>query len=44
LVVIFVSEGKQSPLLNKSSETPLTYACYWANTGCRCMGFHKGRD
>ena len=45
--VIFVSDGKHTPLVNKSSDTALSATfmkSHFANTGCMCIGFHTGLD
>src|SRR5699024_3098361 len=41
---IFESLGKQIPFSNNSSETSPPIESYWEKTGCRCIGFHTGRD
>lgn len=42
--VIFDPEVRHNPVLKSFSLTPLTYAGQSSNTGCICIGFHRGRD
>ena len=43
-LVRFDPEGRHNPFLNNHSEVPLTKEIASENTGCRCIGFHRGRD
>src|SRR6056297_211144 len=36
--------GRHNPLSKRSSLTPFTNETFFSNTGCKCMGFHKGLD
>src|SRR5690606_15886127 len=36
--------GRHSPFSNSFSDVPLTKAGHPAKTGCRCIGFQRGRD
>src|SRR5699024_5454544 len=42
--VIFESDGKHRPFSNSFSATSKPTYSYFSKNGCRCFGFHSGRD